>query len=186
MVPLVALCQLQMGPGAFGPSTSVAILPNLPILSYYAVFFFFGAIYFLSDDQEERLGRYFWLTLPAAFCAFIIGLGHLEPGAGSAESMACWVAAYTCLMSFGLIGLCRKIFSAEKAWVRYVSDASYWMYIAHLPLVILAQNYVIEWNAHSLVKLTVLCIGLAVILLASYQLLVRHTPIGWLLNGPRK
>jgi peptidoglycan/LPS O-acetylase OafA/YrhL len=100
--------------------------------------------------------------------------------------MAFWEAAYTCLISFGLIGLCRKIFSAEKAWVRYVSDASYWMYIAHLPLVMLAQNYIIEWDAPALVKLTAICIGLAIILLASYQLLVRHTPIGWLLNGPRK
>ena len=186
MIPLVALCQLQMGPESFGPNTSASIWPNLTILIYYAVFFFFGAIYFLSDDREERLGRYFWLTLPAAFCAFLIALGHFEPGAGSAESMAFWVAAYTCLISFGLIGLCRKIFSAEKAWARYVSDASYWMYIAHLPLVMLAQNYIIEWNAHALVKLTAICIGLAIILLASYQLLVRHTPIGWLLNGPRK
>jgi len=186
MLPLVAFCQLQMGPESFGPDTSTSLLPNLSILSYYAVFFFFGAAYFLSDDHEERLGRYFWLTLPAAFCALLIGIGHLEPGAGSTASMAWWVAAYTCLMSFGLIGLCRKIFSTEKAWVRYISDASYWMYLAHLPLVFLAQKYVTEWNALPLAKLAVICIGLAIILLASYQLLVRHTPIGWLLNGRRK
>jgi peptidoglycan/LPS O-acetylase OafA/YrhL len=186
MLPLVAFCQLQMGPESFGPDTSTALLPNLSILIYYAVFFFFGAAYFLSDDHEERLGRYFWLTLPAAFCALLVGIGHLEPGAGSTTSMAWWVAAYTCFMSFGLIGLCRKIFSTEKAWVRYVSDASYWMYLAHLPLVFLAQKYVTEWNALPLAKLAVICIGLAIILLASYQLLVRHTPIGWLLNGRRK
>ena len=186
MLPLVAFCQLQMGPESFGPDTSTALLPNLSILIYYAVFFFFGAAYFLSDDHEERLGRYFWLTLPAAFCALLVGIGHLEPGAGSTASMAWWVAAYTCLMSFGLIGLCRKIFSTEKAWVRYISDASYWMYIAHLPLVFLAQKYVAEWNALPIGKLAVICIGLAIILLASYQLLVRHTPIGWLLNGRRK
>ena len=85
MLPLVAFCQLQMGPESFGPDTSTALLPNLSILSYYAVFFFFGAAYFLSDDHEERLGRYFWLTLPAAFCALLIGIGHLEPGAGSTK-----------------------------------------------------------------------------------------------------
>lgn len=186
MLPLVALCQLQMGPEIFGPDTSTALLPNVLILSYYAVFFFFGAAYFLSDDREERLGRYFWLTLPAAFGALLIGMGHLEPGADNTTSMAWWVAAYTCFMSFGLIGLCRKIFSAEKAWVRYISDASYWMYIAHLPLVFLAQKYVTEWDAPAFTKLAVICIALAIILLASYQLLVRHTPIGWLLNGRRK
>ena len=186
MLPLVAFCQLQMGPESFGPDTSTALLPNLSILIYYAVFFFFGAAYFLSDDHEERLGRYFWLTLPAAFCALLVGIGHLEPGAGSTASMAWWVAAYTCFMSFGLIGLCRKIFSTEKAWVRYVSDASYWMYIAHLPLVFLAQKYVTEWDAPAFAKLVVICISLAIILLASYQLLVRHAPIGWLLNGRRK
>jgi len=183
MIPIVALYQLQMGPESLGPSTSDVILPNLTILGYYAVFFFFGAAYFLSDDQEERLGRYFWLTLPAAVGALLIALGHLEPGAGNPESMACWVAAYTCLMSFGLIGLCRKVFATENAWVRYVSDASYWMYVAHLPLVILAQDYVREWDTNPGLKFVFICASLTVILLASYQLLVRNTPIGWLLNG---
>jgi len=57
------------------------------------------------------------------------------------------------------------------------------MYVAHLPLVILAQDYVREWDANAGLKFVFICASLTVVLLASYQLLVRNTPIGWLLNG---
>ena len=38
-----------------------------------------------------------------------------------------------------MMGLFRWLASRERAWVRYVSDASYWIYLVHLPLVIWAQ-----------------------------------------------
>ena len=41
-------------------------------------------------------------------------------------------------MTFGLIGLCRSLLKRENRVVRYISDSSYWLYIAHLPLVLLA------------------------------------------------
>ena len=50
----------------YGPDTSTGILPMPQILAYYAVFFFFGALYFDCDDQEGQLGRWWRITLPVA------------------------------------------------------------------------------------------------------------------------
>jgi peptidoglycan/LPS O-acetylase OafA/YrhL len=69
--------------------------------------------------------------------------------------------------------------------VRYVSDSSYWLYLVHLPLIIVGQVLVRGLELPAMVKFTVLVAGATVILLVSYQLLVRYTWIGRLLNGPR-
>ena len=49
-------------------------------------------------------------------------------------------AAFAWTMTLGLIGLFTKLFRRERAWVRYLSDASYWIYLAHMPLVFLLQG----------------------------------------------
>ena len=49
-------------------------------------------------------------------------------------------------MSFGLIGLFRRVFATERRGVRYLSDASYWMYVVHLPLIMAAQWLVRDWS----------------------------------------
>jgi hypothetical protein len=60
------------------------------------------------------------------------------------------------------------------------------MYIAHLPLVISAQALVCDWPLPAVVKFLLIVVVVTGLLLISYQLLVRHTWLGLLLNGPRK
>jgi peptidoglycan/LPS O-acetylase OafA/YrhL len=89
------------------------------------------------------------------------------------------------LMSFGLIGLFRAALPAENKAVRYVSDSAYWLYLAHIPVLVAIQTWARPWPWPPLVKLFAECAAVTAILLVSYQLFVRHTPIGWLLNGRR-
>ena len=70
--------------------------------------------------------------------------------------------------------------------MRYISDSSYWLYIVHLPLVLLVQWLVREWTIPVFFKFGMVLIAVTVLLLLSYQCFVRYTPIGTLLNGPRK
>jgi peptidoglycan/LPS O-acetylase OafA/YrhL len=89
-------------------------------------------------------------------------------------------------MSVGCIGLFRDTIRSERRWIRYLSDASYWLYLTHLPLVILGQAAVRQWNIPGELKMLVLTASVTIILLAIYHLLVRYTWIGTFLNGPRK
>ena len=41
--------------------------------------------------------------------------------------------------SFAVIGLAMRFLSRENARVRYVADASYWIYLVHLPVVVAFQ-----------------------------------------------
>ena len=74
--------------------------------------------------------------------------------------------AFAWLMCFGAMGLFRWIASRERFWVRYLSDASYWLYLTHLPLVIGAQRLMVEWpvSVHlkfALINVTVVAVSAA-------------------------
>ena len=88
-------------------------------------------------------------------------------------------------MSFGLIGLFRRFLSGARFWVHYLSDASYWMYMAHLPLVFVAQGIVARLGLPALADFLVVCLTVTAVLLFAYRYLVRFTFVGLLLNGRR-
>jgi peptidoglycan/LPS O-acetylase OafA/YrhL len=169
--------------GIFGPDTSMGILPKPHMLAYYGIFFMFGAYYFGMNDRNAVLGRGWWLMLPVALGILLpVGLNTLNQPTINIPAQT----LYTWLMIIGLIGLFHAFMNFENKSIRYFSDASYWLYIAHLPLVIAAQALVCDWQMPALMKFLLIVVVITGLLLISYQLLVRHTWLGLLLNGPRK
>lgn len=185
LVPLTLLPQLFMGLFSpnFGPDTSLALLPQPHLLAYYSIFFGYGAVLFLVGDPDNRVGRRWWLLLPLAvlvcFPAGLITMG-LPAVTAVPQVLFAW------LMSFGLIGLFRTALPSENKAVRYVSDSAYWLYLAHIPVLVAIQTWARPWPWPPLLKLVFECALATAVLLVSYQLFVRHTPIGWLLNGRRR
>jgi len=86
-------------------------------------------------------------------------------------------------MIFGLIGAFRKYCSGENPRIRYLSDASYWLYIAHLPVAMLLQIWIANAPWPGAVKLLAICTITTLFLLVIYELAVRYTWIGAMLNG---
>ena len=187
LIPLTLIPALFMGrvlPN-FGPDTSTALLPPLHLLAYYGIFYGFGAMYFDSQDEGSRMGKRWWLTLP--FSVLIIypaGLHATFEGVERWRFMAVVLQViYVWAMSAGMIGLFRRFVSQERKWVRYLSDASYWMYVAHLPLVLAAQLWVRDWSMPATLKFLIVCGSVSLVLLVSYEYAVRYTWVGALLNG---
>ena len=188
-LPLLSvLPQLVMVEGGFGPDTTEALLPAPQVLAYYACFFGFGA---LAYDHRARggaelmgvIGRRWGAQLAVAVVVlFPVGLVLLE---GWWTVSALLQVAFAWTMTFGLIGLFRRFLSRADFRVRYLSDASYWMYLAHLPLVFVAQGIVALLPLPALVDFVVMCVAVTALLLVSYRYVVRYTFIGRLLNGRR-
>jgi Acyltransferase family len=86
-------------------------------------------------------------------------------------------------MAFGMMGMFHALIKKEYIFLRYLSDSSYWIYIMHLPLVVVLQFLVREWPINALLKFLLINFFTVTLLLISYHLLVRSTWIGWLLNG---
>ena len=187
LIPLAAWSESYMSP-IFGPDTATGLVPNFNLLAYYGIFFFYGAIYFHCRDEQGRLGWWWFLTVPLSLFLvfpFTVSVLHDPQWKEYRILAAVLESVYVWLMVFGSIGFFRLLLSRESKIMRYVSDSSYWLYLAHLPLVIWLQLLVRDWNLSSPVK-ALLVIGVATVsLLISYQIFVRYTPIGWLLNGKR-
>ncbi|MCS7468115.1 acyltransferase family protein [Stieleria sp. ICT_E10.1] len=197
LIPLTMLPLSYMNPEVFGPDPSIGLLPLPSVLAYYAVFFFFGALYWDIDDAEGRLGRAWAISLPIAVIAvFPIGLDvvsgtlgivpSLQDHALKALAAGFLQALFAWLMIFGSIGLCRRLMSRESRTMRYISDSSYWLYLAHLPLVLLAQWFVRDSTLPAFVKFSGITIVISGFLLLTYEYGVRYTIIGRILNGPRE
>ncbi len=185
VIPLSLGPQLLMREPVFGPDTSDGLVPNPVVLGYYALFFVFGAFFY----QRGMTMRRWWAAalLPALALVFPVCLTLLyEVRAGWAGPMAAALqAAYAWLMCFGMIGLFHWAASRERFWVRYVSDASYWLYLWHLPLMVLGYKLMLGWPISIHLKFALVCVGVTAALLAVYQMGVRYTPIGTMLNGKR-
>ena len=86
-------------------------------------------------------------------------------------------------MSLGLIGLALAKVQRLPAWVSHLSSASYWYYIAHLPLVLWLQLWVSTWQAPIAFKILFMLIVTLAILEATFRLIVRPNQLARLLIG---
>jgi peptidoglycan/LPS O-acetylase OafA/YrhL len=184
LIPLTLVPQYVMGSDGptFGPDASTGILPKPHLLLYFGIFFGFGALYYDARDVEGRLGRWWWLLLPMGL---LIALPAGISSIGDQPVAAIIQVVYAWAMSFGLMGLFRRILTRENSTIRYLSDSSYWLYVVHLPLVIAAQAIVRQWALPATVKFLLVCTVVTGISLVTYQRLVRYTWLGRMLNGVR-
>ncbi|WP_165226565.1 acyltransferase family protein [Aquisphaera insulae] len=184
LIPLTFLPQYFMGIAYpnFGPDTAEGVILPPHLLLYYGIFFGFGALYYFDGDERNELGKGWPWLLPLALSILFFGGLMAIPNRPLSSVLQ---PAYAWAMCFGMIGLFRRLHPDENRAIRYVSDSSYWLYLAHLPIVLAAQAIVRDWTLGSFWKFSIVFLGTSALLLASYQLLVRHTWLGWLLNGTR-
>jgi peptidoglycan/LPS O-acetylase OafA/YrhL len=88
--------------------------------------------------------------------------------------------------TLGLVGAGLRFLSEPSRALRYLAEASYWMYIAHLPLVMALQTACMQVEAPWWLKYAAVVLATAALLLWSYKLWVRPTWLGALLNGSRR
>lgn len=199
LVPLTLLTQSRMHmdgaiPG-FGPDTSAGLIPVPHVLLYYATFFGFGALMYGAREPDGRLGRFWYIMLPMALLVLPFGLmfGYGTEGAADiipGEAPRRWVSCllqvlYAWLVTLGLLGLFESLLARDRPWVRYLSDSSYWLYLVHLPLIILGQTLLLRTDLPPLAEFVLLTLAASAALLVSYHFVVRYTPIGTMLNGKR-
>lgn len=159
--------------------------------AHHAWFFLVGTWLYGQRDQLDRLARHGWwrlgLCVPLFAARFVLLQRDLRTPLQGVQSweLAVSGALFGWLALFGTIGLFQRLLSRPRPAVRYVADASYWIYLVHFPIVGLAQVDLARLELPGGLKLA---IGLATTLalgFGSYQTLVRHTGIGRFLHGPR-
>jgi len=80
----------------------------------------------------------------------------------------------------------QKVLNQENRIFRFIADASYWIYLIHLPVLLFVQYLLLDSSWHLLIKLLLATTVTLTIGLITYLVFVRWTPLGVLLNGRRK
>jgi hypothetical protein len=174
-----------------GLDTEATLLPAVRVLVAYAVFFGFGWLLFRQRSLVEQRGRR-WVAALTAAIAVALTYGLVLLLAGRFDDPRVWHVTSitlggvaTWLLIFGLIGLFVERLSAPRPIVRYLSDASYWMYLTHLAPAAWLPGVFAHLALPAVVKFTLVFAFTVFITVVTYHYLVRPTVIGELLNGRR-
>jgi hypothetical protein len=89
------------------------------------------------------------------------------------------------LLILGVSGLFLRYLAGHSAWRRYLCDSSYFLYIAHMPVILAFQLALKDVDLLPLEKMAITLVGTVAILLPVYRWAVRPTFIGAVLNGRR-
>lgn len=191
-VPTAAALWFMSSWGMDTPDKS--LIPHFPALAVYGGFFVLGWMLNRQSGLITRFARLTaarWLMAAAGIVAVIL-LSGMERNPGHSLHFAARVThafGYALTMwslVFLTIGVFRKICVSPNAVVRFIADSSYWMYLVHLPVVVWLQVAVAELPFHWSLKLPMVSLMTIAISLLSYDLFVRSTFIGKVLNGRKR
>jgi ABC-type multidrug transport system ATPase subunit/peptidoglycan/LPS O-acetylase OafA/YrhL len=175
------------------PTPDQSLLPQVASLVGYGTAVGFGWLVHRQPDLLGVWGRFWPAHLLAglvatAICLAIAGLKPaLVPAAADFSKLA-YAASYGIAIwswSFAVIGIATRIASQPSRTTRYVADASYWIYLVHLPIVAAFQVLVGQWPWHWSIKFPLVLAASLSVLFVTYHYLVRSTFIGQVLNGRR-
>jgi glucan biosynthesis protein C len=139
-----------------GGSASNSLIPAPTLFAYYGLFFLFGWLLSGQSDLVEKLKCGAWLRLGAgallAAPAFLLFYdnGDFTGNVGTPGVLAeidelrlyglftvglvCW------LTLFGIWGMLARYVRKESRVLRYLSDASFWIYLVHIPFLVALQS----------------------------------------------
>ena len=139
-----------------GGTAANSLIPAPTLFAYYSLFFFFGWLLSGQTDLVEDLKRGAWLRLGAgvliAVPAFLLfyDSGDFTGNVGTPGILAeidelriyglftvglvCW------LTLFGIWGALARYVRKESRVLRYLSDASFWIYLVHIPFLVALQS----------------------------------------------
>lgn len=175
------------------PTPNTSFVPNPTALVAYGTAFLFGWMLHRQQHLLRQLERRSTVHLVAAItlgavCLTIIGpTGNKEAGLSQAGKLAyagCY-AAGTWYASFAVLGLSMRFLSRRSPLMRYLADASYWIYLIHFPIIAALYAWLSPLEIAWPVLLLILVLGTSALSLVTYHYWVRHTFIGAVLKRRR-
>jgi hypothetical protein len=109
------------------------------------------------------------------------------PLQGATLAFVCvFSALFAWLTLLGVLGLLLRTASFWQGRLRFLSEASFWVYIVHVPIIGLLQTLLEPVRMPVFVKFAIVAtIGLSASL-ASFEMMARYSVLGLIVNGTRK
>ena len=176
------------------PTPDTGLVPNPVALTAFGSAFGLGV---LLDRRRDLLGRIERLWPVFTVMALGVGTAAMVMVGGPVPDLtpvtdpdlkaplAAVMALAVFASTFAVLSLALRFASGHSAVRLYLADSSYWVYIVHLPLVMVGQVLLLDAPLPWWGKLLTVVAGTMAVALMTYELLVRHTFVGRWLNGRR-
>lgn len=171
-----------------------SLVPHIPTTVLYGSIFLLGWLMHRQINYLNNFARITIFKVVLCLSAVVVSvkLASFEMQTGLPHYLwlkAGFMLSYA-LMMWTLIALTLGLFKAmikrPNKIIRYLADASYWLYLIHLPIVVWLQIAFAELPLYWGVKWALVCVITIIISLIFYDVCVRATVVGALLNGQRK
>jgi peptidoglycan/LPS O-acetylase OafA/YrhL len=170
---------------------SVFFKPDLNTFIFHFFFYLIGWILFKSKQHLDTMMHYDRLCIALALLiATIEGLiaQNLDPETMMTQYLNSKLIMFlnsiiVWLFVFGISGLFIRYASKHSKRIRYISDASYWVYLIHLPIAALIPAFISNWALPAIIKFLIVFFITTSLCFVSYHYLVRASFIGKFLNG---
>lgn len=167
-------------------------LPVISKLAYYSIYFFVGV--FIDRHRGElhlhaRFGKTYLLLAGLIFAAALPMIrSHMSVALTGVHlaRLAALLALFAWFATFGLFAIFLRSGNRENSVTRYLAEASFWIYLIHLPFVALTQIAIAQLPIATVAKFLLTGTTALALALMTYQVFVRDTWIGQFLNGHRK
>ena len=179
----------------FGVDTSASgFIPRMAPFILYGMYFTVGWFIYRQVQLLKNLEKFRSsnLILGSAFIILLIVLNLLlaDPSPSNAPVILAMLntlyAFASITTAFAFIGYMMAYFSSTNPRMRYLSDASYWGYLIHLPILGFFQILVAQYDLFWALKLILIFAPSITLVMVSYRYGVRNTGLGLLLNGEKK
>ncbi len=168
-----------------------SFLPQLWALVFFGLHFALGYLIFHRPTLLDGLRPLAPAMLVGALAAY--AAMPWVPGGGFAAPSSSRHFIHAALEACAGAWMTLCCLLAGKAWLdggnramRWLADASYWVYLVHLPLLFAIQYRLLDVPLHWTAKFAISVIATLALSFASYQGLVRRTIIGRFLGGRRR
>ncbi len=169
-------------------ATLARFQPDFSELIAYGIFFGFGWLLYFHRELLQGFERLAWLQTILAPALWVVSEGVLANGVGATEativrSLVGGIAIW--MFFFGLTGLFIRYLDKPSARIRYVVDASYWVYLIHLPFTIWIPGLLVGTGLSVWFRMLTVLAVTTFACFVTYDLFVRSSFVGRVLNGRR-
>jgi hypothetical protein len=168
---------------------SLELKPDFTTFYTYGIFFAFGWLLFHQraylDQFKLRYKVFLFLGLSLCLVRWVLPL-FIE----GQHYFIVFIKMILCatiiwFLVYGIIGLFISKFEKQSWLMKYLSDASYWIYLTHLPLTAFLPGICVFWDIPIFFKFLFVVLSTFAITMITYHFFVRNTFIGKFLNGKK-
>lgn len=167
--------------------TSTSIIPDTGTFLMYLIFFGFGWALYGERKKLNRFQQNINLFLGISILLFgfrwLIYIEIFEQTLWTKYYLMAINSLITWMLIFGITGLFLKHLNKRSKWGRYVSDASYWIYLVHLPITLFLPGVFFQLGIPGYLSFILTMFITGILCTVSYDLFVRTGTIGLFLNG---